>query len=94
MIRFKHCFYTDLVCAQVMEARTEQIEDRMLQVKERQEESLRHREQLLRELEIANQLTRRDMKKAEEEKEQLKLDLKQQVKISFDFLGQKIYKGG
>lgn len=69
-----------LVLFQVLEARTEQIEDRMLEVKERQEESLRHREQLLRELEIANQLTQRDLQKAEEEKEQLKLDLKQQVR--------------
>lgn len=66
----------------MLESRTEQIEERRQLVKERQEESLRHREQLLRELEIANQLTQRDLKKAEEEKEQLKLDLRQQVNFA------------
>ena len=73
---------TMLMCclySKVMEARTDQIEDRMQQVKERQEESLKHREELLRELEIANQLTRRDVAKAEDDKLQLKLELKQQV---------------
>lgn len=52
----------------------------MEEVRERQEESLRHREQLLREMEIANQLTRRDQEKAEAEKEELKLELLEQVK--------------
>ena len=51
----------------------------MEEVRERQEESLRHREQLLREMEIANQLTRRDQEKAEAEKEELKLELLEQV---------------
>ncbi|KAL4223980.1 hypothetical protein ACF0H5_017439 [Mactra antiquata] len=64
---------------EVMEARNDQIEDRMEQVKLRHEESIKQREQLLRELEIANQLTRRDQEKIEAEKEQFKLDLKQQL---------------
>lgn len=64
---------------EVMEARTEQIEDRMEEVRRRHEESIWQREQLLRELEIANQLTRRDQEKIEAEREQLKLDLKQQL---------------
>lgn len=51
----------------------------MEEVRVRHEESIKQREQLLRELEIANQLTRRDQEKIEAEKEQLKLDLRQQV---------------
>ncbi|KAH3887553.1 trichoplein keratin filament-binding protein-like [Dreissena polymorpha] len=64
---------------EVLEGRSEQIEDRREEIKARQEESLKHREQLVRELEIANQLTRRDFQKKEADKEQLKLDLKQQL---------------
>ena len=67
------------VWLQVLDSRNQQIEDRMEEVRERQEESLRHREQLLREMEIANQLTRRDQEKAEAEKEELKLELLEQV---------------
>lgn len=68
---------------QVLESRTEQIEERMEEVRVRHEESIKQREQLLRELEIASQLTRRDQEKIEAEKEQLKLDLKQQVSCSY-----------
>ena len=63
-------------------ARNQQIETRMEEVRERQEESLRHREQLLREMEIANQLTKRDQEKAEAEKEELKLELIEQVRMA------------
>jgi hypothetical protein len=63
----------------VLDSRTQQIEGRMEEVRLRHEESIKQREQLLRELEIANQLTRRDQEKVEAEREQLKLDLKQQV---------------
>ncbi|XP_052797662.1 trichoplein keratin filament-binding protein-like [Mya arenaria] len=64
---------------EVMEARSDQIDDRMEQVRQRKAESIEHREQLLRELEIANQLTKRDVQKQEAEKEQLKLDLREQL---------------
>ncbi|WAR02632.1 TCHP-like protein [Mya arenaria] len=64
---------------EVMEARSDQIDDRMEQVRQRKAESIEHREQLLRELEIANQLTKRDVQKQEAEKEQLKLDLREQA---------------
>lgn len=64
---------------EVLEARNEQIGERIEEVKARQEESIRHREQLLRELDIANQLTKRDQEKLEAEREQLKEDLKQQM---------------
>ncbi|XP_053375365.1 trichoplein keratin filament-binding protein-like [Mercenaria mercenaria] len=64
---------------EVLESRTEQIEERMEAVRFRHEESIKQREQLLRELEIANQLTRRDQEKIEADREQLKHDLKQQL---------------
>lgn len=64
---------------EVLESRNEQIEERMEEVRVRHEESIKQREQLLRELEIASQLTKRDQEKIEAEKEQLKLDLKQQL---------------
>lgn len=59
--------------------RQEQIEEKLEEVQREREESLRQREQLIQEMEIANQMTQRDLEKAEEQKEALKLDLKGQV---------------
>lgn len=59
--------------------RQEQIEEKLEEVQREREESLRQREQLIEEMEIANQLTQRDLERAEEQKEALKLDLKGQV---------------
>lgn len=59
--------------------RQEQIEEKLEEVQREREESLRQREQLIQEMEVANQMTQRDLEKAEEQKEALKLDLKGQV---------------
>lgn len=48
-------------------------------VRLQQEESLQQREQLVREMEVANQLTQRDQNEAEVQREALKLDLQEQV---------------
>jgi hypothetical protein len=55
------------------------------EVQREREESLRQREKLIAEMEIANQMTQRDLEKAEEQKEALKLDLKGQV-ICFSYI--------
>lgn len=64
---------------EVFESRNEQIEDRMEEVRQRLEDSIEHREQLLQELEIAKQLTKRDQDKIDADRKQLKLDLKEQI---------------
>ncbi|KAL5016433.1 hypothetical protein ScPMuIL_006022 [Solemya velum] len=64
---------------EVIQDRQQQIGEKMEVVRLQQEESLQHREQLLREMEVANQLTQRDQKEAEAQKEALKLDLKEQM---------------
>ncbi|KAL8604635.1 hypothetical protein ACOMHN_013415 [Nucella lapillus] len=64
---------------EVLEGRQEQIVDKLEEVKRRQQESLERREELLRELEIANQLTQREQKKVQEEQEAFKQELKEQV---------------
>ncbi|KAK3611704.1 hypothetical protein CHS0354_034375 [Potamilus streckersoni] len=64
---------------EVLDERQNQIEDRMEDVRQQQEESLRQREILLREIEIANQMTRREQEEAEQQKEALKLDLREQI---------------
>lgn len=63
----------------VFRDRQEQIEEKLEEVQREREESLRQREQLIQEMEVANQMTQRDLEKAEEQKEALKLDLKGQV---------------
>lgn len=65
--------------SQVFKDRQQQIEEKLEEVQREREESLRQREQLIEEMEIANQMTQRDLERAEEQKEALKLDLKGQV---------------
>ncbi|OWF44310.1 Trichoplein keratin filament-binding protein [Mizuhopecten yessoensis] len=64
---------------EVLDDRQQQIETRIEENREQQELSLKHREQLLREMEVANQMTHRDQKKAEAQKEALKMDLQEQM---------------
>ncbi|XP_013379463.1 trichoplein keratin filament-binding protein [Lingula anatina] len=60
---------------EVLQGRQEQIEDRMEEIRKKQEESLERREELLRELDIAQQMTRRE----QEEEMKLKTERKQQL---------------
>lgn len=64
---------------EVMDDRQRQIEDRMEQNRLEQEESLKQRELLIREMEIAQQMTHREQQEAEAQKEALKLNLKEQL---------------
>ncbi|XP_060076042.1 trichoplein keratin filament-binding protein-like [Ylistrum balloti] len=64
---------------EVLDDRQQQIELRIEENREQQELSLKHREQLLREMEVANQMTHREQKQAEAQKEAFKLDLKEQM---------------
>ena len=63
----------------MLEGRQEQIAKKLEEVKRRQQESLDRREELLRELEIASQLTRREQERAQAEQEAIKQELKEQV---------------
>lgn len=62
-----------------MDDRQRQLEDRMEQNRIDQEESLKQRELLIREMEIAQQMTHREKEETEAQKEALKLNLKEQV---------------
>ncbi|XP_046575008.1 trichoplein keratin filament-binding protein-like isoform X2 [Haliotis rubra] len=64
---------------EVLASRQEQISDKMLVIQQREEEILEQREQLVREMEIASQLTRRDQEQQEAAREELKLNLAEQV---------------
>ncbi|XP_033747698.1 trichoplein keratin filament-binding protein-like [Pecten maximus] len=64
---------------EVLDDRQQQIVTRIEENREQQELSLKHREQLLREMEVANQMTHRDKQKAEAEKEAIKMDLQEQM---------------
>lgn len=64
---------------EVMDDRQRQLEDRMEQNRIDQEESLKQRELLIREMEIAQQMTHREKEETEAQKEALKLNLKEQV---------------
>ncbi|XP_048753198.1 trichoplein keratin filament-binding protein-like isoform X2 [Ostrea edulis] len=65
--------------SEVFKDRQQQIEEKLEEVQQEREESLRQREKLIAEMEIANQMTQRDLEKAEEQKEALKLDLEGQI---------------
>ncbi|XP_064620482.1 trichoplein keratin filament-binding protein-like [Lineus longissimus] len=64
---------------EVFEGRQEQLDLQMDEVRKEQEESLMRREELLREIEVANQLTQRDIEKKEEEKAGRKKELEAQI---------------
>ena len=70
-----------------MAGRQDQIKDRMAAIREEQEDSLRRREELLKEIEMANQLTRRDQEQAEQAREERKEELEAQV-FHFQFFNQ------
>ena len=70
----------------MLEGRQEQIADKIEEVKRRQQESLDRREELLRELEIANQLTRREQERAQAEQEAIKHELKEQVGLTCNYV--------
>jgi trichoplein keratin filament-binding protein len=63
----------------VLEGRQEQIAEKLDEVRRRQQESLERREELVREMEIASQLTRREQEERQAEQEALKQDLEEQV---------------
>ena len=68
------------LCAmQVMKGREEQIQGKMVEVRRQQEDSLERREQLLQELEVVNQLTRREQEETEARKAAQKQQLEAQV---------------
>ena len=60
-------------------ARQEQVQDKMEAVRHAQQESLERREELVRELEVAQQLTRRDVERDEAQKTERKAELESQV---------------
>ena len=64
---------------QVLDDRSRQIADRMESVRRQQEESLERREELLREIEIANQMTRREVRHQQDAKTQRERELRAQV---------------
>lgn len=64
---------------QVLAAREAQVEEKMRAVKAEQEESLQRREELLRDVERANQLTRREDERREQAKTARKAELESQV---------------
>ena len=62
-----------------MKGRQEQIQGKMEEVRRQQEESLDRREQLLQELEVVDQLTRREQHETEARKAAQKQQLEAQV---------------
>ena len=62
-----------------MVGRQEQIEAKMDAVKRQQEESIERREELLNELELVNQMTQREVKEKEAQRETIRRDLDAQV---------------
>lgn len=64
---------------EVLEGRQEQINEKLEEVRLRQQESLERREKLLQEIEIANQLTRREQENAKVEQEEFQKNLKEQI---------------
>ena len=64
---------------EVLNARQEQIQDKMEAVRQQQEESIERREELLRDMEIAQQLTHREERLKEEAKELQKEELEAQM---------------
>ena len=88
-----------------MAAREAQIEQKMRQVRQEQQESLRRREELLEDIDRANQLTRREEEQKEQAKSARKTELESQVKCKISckaelellvkhFLVSKCSKGG
>lgn len=71
-----------LLFPQVLDERQRQLEQRIEENRIQQEESLIQREQILREVEIANQMTHREMQEADDEKKMFKLQLKEQVSLA------------
>ena len=63
----------------MLEGRQDQIAKKMEEVQRRHQESLDRREQLIREMEIANQLTRREQEMAQEEQTARRKELSEQV---------------
>ena len=73
-------------CFQVMEERQNQIEVRMEENRQQQEASLERREELLRDLELANQLTRREDEKRDAERTARRQELEAQVRLIYLFV--------
>ena len=67
---------------QVMDERQNQIQQRMETVRIAQQESLERREELLKDLEMANQLTRREV----EDKNLAKIERKREIDSQVTFL--------
>jgi hypothetical protein len=64
-----------------MKTREEQILDKMEETRRQQQESLERREELLRELELVSQLTRREAEGVEAKKLARKQELENQVRF-------------
>merc|ERR1711976_846929 len=64
---------------EVLDGRGDQIAAKMEENRRQQEESLERREELLRDLELANQLTRREEERREAEKSARKQELEAQM---------------
>ena len=71
-----------LFCHQVLEGRQEQIIDKLEAVKQQQQESLERREEILQDMELANQLSHRDNEERERQKTLRKAEIEAQVDYS------------
>ena len=69
---------------EVLQERQDQIQAHMDNIKQQQQESLEHREQLLEELDLVNQLTRRELEEKEEAKTFRKEELEAQMSVRRD----------
>ncbi|XP_025092426.1 trichoplein keratin filament-binding protein-like [Pomacea canaliculata] len=64
---------------EVLESRQEQIAVKLEEIKQQHQESIERREELLQEIEIANQLTQREQKEAEATQKAFKHSLEEQI---------------
>ena len=69
----------EMLMAEVLAQRQEQLEERLVDLRDKRLESIERREELLKELEIANQLTVRENEKKRKEKQLINKELKSQV---------------
>ncbi|MXQ81355.1 hypothetical protein E5288_WYG005751 [Bos mutus] len=72
----------DRLMSEVLTGRQQQIQEKIEQNRRAQEESLRHREQLIQDLEEARELARREKEESEELKSARKQELEAQVGLS------------
>ena len=78
--KYNRLIYVNIMLSwQVMDERQMQLAAKLESVQQRQAESLERREELIREMEIANQMTRRDQAKEEAARTERKQEIEAQV---------------